>query len=147
MCVHYSAKPKLNFANDCIFKMSNISMEDDLYNIFKRKMTLNCVFWPWYFVCLIFPLNMLFKCKGTTGSLSLPVGHTACSLCLASGVFKLSSVLLAVLPSWCVQGEQSPACLSGCQGSLYTILEVAWRGLYTELQMFLPLLHEWSVGS
>lgn len=27
MCVDYRAKPRLNFANDCIFKMSNISME------------------------------------------------------------------------------------------------------------------------
>lgn len=27
MCVDYSAKPRLNFANDCILKMSNSSME------------------------------------------------------------------------------------------------------------------------
>lgn len=47
--------------------------------------------------CLFdFPLNMLFKCKGTTGSASRVATLLAA---FASGVFKLGSVLLAVLPS------------------------------------------------
>lgn len=64
MYVYYSAKPKLNFANDYIFKMSNISMGvgRPLLQVFKRKVTLNCT--KLYFdlglktFCLFdFPLN------------------------------------------------------------------------------------------
>lgn len=93
MYVYYSAKPKLNFANDYIFKMSNISMGvgRPLLQVFKRKVTLNCT--KLYFdlglktFCLFdFPLNTPFKCKGTTGSVFWAASpHTA----FASGVFKL----------------------------------------------------------
>lgn len=104
MCVDYSAKPRLNFANDCIFKMSNISMEGwPVLHIFKRKMALNWVFLPWFQGILFdFPLKMLFQCKGTPGSASRVAHHLQPLLPESSN----SGSVLSALPSWCVQGSR-----------------------------------------
>lgn len=88
MYVYYSAKPKLNFANDYIFKMSNISVGVGrrLLHVFKSDPKLYFDLGLKTFCLFDFPLNTLFKCKGTTGPVSWAASpHTA----FASGVFKL----------------------------------------------------------
>lgn len=78
---------------------------DDLFYIFLKEKWPQIVYFDFglkVFCLFDFPLNMLFKCKGTTESASRVAAALAA---FASGVFKLCSVLLAVLPSWSVQGN------------------------------------------